>query len=66
MICKNIQEIVYIYYDSYEFNIFEAIKKKKNMLKCYSTMQSPSSFIDELLENLNVTQDIAIEYIRNF
>lgn len=36
------------------------------MLKCYSTMQSPSSFIDELLENLNVTQDIAIEYIRNF
>lgn len=29
MICKNIQEIVYIYYDSYEFNIFEAIKKKK-------------------------------------
>lgn len=29
-------------------------------------MQSPSSFIDELLENLNVTQDIAIEYIRNF
>lgn len=46
---------IYIYYDSYEFNIFEAIKKK--MLKCYSMMQSPSSFIDELLENLNIIQE---------
>lgn len=51
LICKNIQEIVHIYYDSYEFNIFQAIKKKRIMLKCYSAMQSPSSFIDESLEN---------------
>lgn len=40
LICKNIQEIVHIYYDSYEFNIFQAIKKKNNVEMLFSDAKS--------------------------